>query len=302
MGDGELEQRALARSLAATLAIAGLGIGFGVLSGSQSVLFDGVFSLIDAGISALSLWVAQLVMRQANRRFQHGYWHLEPMVAALNGGVLLLASSYAFLSALQGLLGGGRRFDFGVATAYAGLVALGCLVMYRYTRRLGARVDSELLRIDAQSWLHSGAISAALLVGFVAAGLVERTRLAPLSPYVDPALLALVTLSFIATPIGILRQAAREILLIAPEEVDRAVQEIMAPIMAQPGLKAYTSYVAKTGRGYFVEINLITEPDFAAGEGVRRLDAIRAEIDAALAELAPLRWLTVTFSAEQRWA
>ena len=48
------ERGVLRTSIAATSLIAVLGIGFGLYSGSFSIVFDGVYSLIDAGMSLLS--------------------------------------------------------------------------------------------------------------------------------------------------------------------------------------------------------------------------------------------------------
>ena len=47
----------------------------------------------------LSLGVSRLLMSEGNRRFQYGYWHIEPIVVAFNGTVLMLLCLYAFLNA-----------------------------------------------------------------------------------------------------------------------------------------------------------------------------------------------------------
>ena len=87
-----LEQRALKLSILVTLGVSSLGVTFGLLAGSQSILFDGVFSTIDAAMSGLALLVARLAVREASERFQHGYWHLEPLVAALDDGLAALSA------------------------------------------------------------------------------------------------------------------------------------------------------------------------------------------------------------------
>ena len=74
-----------------------LGICFGIISGSFSIVFDGVYSLVDACMSLLSLVVARLiaaaaaikpVSKKLQERFSMGLWHLEPMVLCLNGTLL----------------------------------------------------------------------------------------------------------------------------------------------------------------------------------------------------------------------
>ncbi|RAD64885.1 cation transporter, partial [Burkholderia multivorans] len=62
------EQQALKVSLAAILLVSVLGIGFGLVSGSFAILFDGVFSLMDAVMSVVSLTVAGLISRSVANR------------------------------------------------------------------------------------------------------------------------------------------------------------------------------------------------------------------------------------------
>jgi len=49
--------------------VAGSGVLFGLLSGSLSIIFDGVFSALDAALSGLALHVVRLLARGENRRF-----------------------------------------------------------------------------------------------------------------------------------------------------------------------------------------------------------------------------------------
>ena len=51
-----------------TLVIAAAGIVFGIVSGSFSILFDGVYALIDATMGGLALLVTRLILRDALKR------------------------------------------------------------------------------------------------------------------------------------------------------------------------------------------------------------------------------------------
>ncbi|WP_258934326.1 hypothetical protein [Nesterenkonia pannonica] len=59
------EQQALKLSLAGILLVAALGVGFGLISGSFAILFDGVFSLVDAVMSVVSITLAGLIAKSA---------------------------------------------------------------------------------------------------------------------------------------------------------------------------------------------------------------------------------------------
>lgn len=300
MTPAEEEQKILKWSIWITVIVASSGILFGLLSGSLAIVFDGLFSVIDVAILMLALAVARLVQREGDRRFQHGYWHIEPIVLAFNGSVLMFLCLYAFINAVGSLLAGGRELALDWAIGYAAGSALVTFSMYFYERKENRRVQSEFLRLDAQSWLMSALISSALLVAFVLAWLIEETPFAHLAPYADPTVLALLTLYLITVPIKTVRQALTEILLITPPELDQQVRWVMDDVINRHGFQTYTSYVAKVGRAYFVEIHVVVPTDFEVGR-ITTLDAIRREISTAIGDQGPYQWLTVAFTADQRW-
>ena len=144
MPEATAEQRLLRLSIGVTVVVSLFGVLFGLLSGSLSIVFDGVFSAIDAAMSGLALFVSRLVSREGiNRRFQFGYWHIEPMVLAFNGGTLMLLCFYAFLNAVASFLEGGRQLAFDWAIVYAVIVCVMCFGMFFYELRANRRIGSD---------------------------------------------------------------------------------------------------------------------------------------------------------------
>ena len=113
------EQALLKQSTILMFAVAIAGIVTGVISGAQSILFDGFFSLIATAIKVLMLITAKLIAKKSNERFQFGYWHLEPMVLLIEGSFLLLIAIYAFLNGVFGIINGGREVELGLVIIYA---------------------------------------------------------------------------------------------------------------------------------------------------------------------------------------
>jgi cation diffusion facilitator family transporter len=292
----ELEARLLRVSLFATLLIAGLGILFGLLARSPAILFDGLFSLVDAAITWLTLHVARLVASQGDHRFQYGFWHLEPLVMALKASVLMVLVAYAFLSAVNSLLKGGYEPAFGTALVYAVLVAVIALGMWWWLRRQAERIDSALVRLDVKSWLMSGLITVALLAAFVAALAMAGTSIAHLIPLVDPAVLALLALIILPMPLREAREAFAEILVMSPPELNESVRAAMAQLVARHGFLDYRSYVSKAGRARFIEVAVLLPAELRLSIG--ELDALRAEIGEAIGCEGPERWLTIAFTAD----
>jgi len=295
------EQGILRFSIGVTIVVSLFGVLFGLLSGSMSILFDGVFAAIDAAMSGLALFVSRLVSGDhSTRRFQFGYWHIEPMVLAFNGGTLMLLCFYAFLNAVDSVLSGGRQLDFDWAILYAVIVCIVCFGMFAYESRANRRIKSDFVRLDAQSWFMSASVTSALLVAFAIAWALRDTAWVRVTPYADPVVLALLTLALVFVPIRTVRKALQEILLITPPALDAHVRSIMEGVVARHGFKTYTSYVAKVGRAQFIEIH-IAVPAGMRIDNVATVDAIRREIGEAIGGEGPQRWLTIDFTADPRW-
>jgi cation diffusion facilitator family transporter len=294
------EEKILAISILATIIGAAAGIGFGLLSRSRSITFDGFYELTDAAMTGMALLVAGLIARGADRRFQFGYWHFEPLMMFLNGVVLALACIYAGLDALNGLLSGGRLVSFDVGAIYLALTGLLSLIMLILTSRAAKRTASQLVAADARSWLMGTLLSAGMLVSFIAAMFLADTELAFLGPYLDPAILLLVAALLLPFPLAMVWRAGKELLLVAPADLDQRVTAIVKAVAEKHGFPRYTSYVLQSGRQQFVDVTFI-----AASSGETRsfgaLDAIRSEIAEGLGKPESGYWLTVDFTADERW-
>lgn len=293
----ELEASLLRLSIGATFLIAGLGVLFGLWSGSLAILFDGLFSVVDAGITWLMLLVARLVAEESNQKFQYGYWHLEPLVVALKAGVLMTLVVFGFLGALQSLQAGGHTPELGPAVIYSALVVLVCAGTWFWLWRHNSRIGSALVAIDMKAWAMSGLMTTALLLTFVAALFMRGGRFDHLLPYVDPAILALLSLAILPVPWKDAKMAFRDIFGIVPEALDRHVQGVMDAFVQRHGFLSYESYVTRTGRAKFIEISVLV-PTGLPPQPIEHYDALRAEIGDAIGEGGPDRWLTITFTTD----
>ncbi len=292
-----IEASLLKGSISATLAVASAGIVIGLFAGSISIVFDGLFSMIDAIVGMVTLLVARLLASEGSKRFQYGYWHLEPLVLALNSSVLLLLCGYAFLNAVQGLLTGGHTPSFGLGIGYAAVVAVICFGMAFLLRSRNERIESELIALEVQSWLMSGVITLALLIAFAGALLLKATKWEYLTPYVDPAALALLAPLLLPVPLRTARQAFAEIFLITSKELDDSVRAVMHVVVARHGFRSFNSYAVEVGRARFIEISILVPPDMPVAS-VSDFDRIRHEIGDALGGEGPEQWLTIVFTSD----
>ncbi|WP_395666262.1 cation diffusion facilitator family transporter [Methylocella sp.] len=298
--ESRAEQRLLRLSIHVTLATGLVGAAMGLCLGSRSVLFDGVYSLVDVAMTGLALIVSKLLATEGSRRFQFGYWHFEPMVAAFNGTILTLSCLYALLDAVSLLLDGGNRIEFGAASAYAGVSALVCLAMAWRVARGARELDSDLLRVDARAFLVGGLVSLALLASFMIGLALEKAGRGDLAPYVDPLVLAAIILAVAPLPVLTVVRGLREVFLVAPRALDARVRATMEAARARHGFLGFTSYVAKIGRARFIDAYFLLPPDYPPAT-VGAFDAIRDEIARDLGAAETQLWLNVSFTADAKW-
>lgn len=304
------ERGVLRVSIAVTLVISSLGIGFGLISGSFSITFDGIYSLVDASMSLLSLVVANLIAsyavskklsRKLRERFSMGFWHLEPMVLGLNATLLIGVAVYALINAVSSLLDGGRDLEFGWAILYAVITVTACATVACVEARANRRIGSEFLRLDVKGWVMSAGITAALLIAFVIGFAVQGTSWHGISPYIDPAVLAIVCVLIIPLPVSTVRQALADIFLVTPADLKVHVDTVAQAFVAKHGLVSYRAYVARVGRSKEIELYFIVPAD-APARSIGAWDALRNEIGDAIGGEGPDRWITVVFTGDPEWA
>lgn len=304
------EQGILRVSIAVTVLVAGFGIVFGLLSHSASIAFDGVYALADASMSALALIVSNLITSYSSStalagrlraRFTMGFWHLEPMVLGLNGVLLMGVSVYAFINAIGSLVSGGRKLDFGFAIVYAALTLVACVGMAIAEMRANKTLRSDFIALDAKAWIMSGGISAALLIAFAIGYAVQDTGWVWISPYIDPAVLALICIVITPLPVATVKQSLSEVLLVTPDELKRQVDTAAQTAVRRHGFLSYRAYAAKVGRAKQIELYFIVPHGWPA-KTLEEWDHIRDEIGDDVGDEGPDRWLTIAFTTDVEWA
>ena len=306
----DTEQGVLRLSVMVILLFACLGIAMGLLSGSFAIVFDGVYSLIDACMTMVGLLVARLIAgstagglrnQRLVERFTMGFWHLEPIVLGVDALLLTGAAIYALIHAVDAFMTGGRELQFGMAMAYAAATTAVSFAMWLFQLRANRRIRSGFVALDAKGWLMSALLAGALLVAFAVGWMVEGTSLHWITPYIDPAVLALVCLVILPMPLGTIRQALADILLVTPPDLKQHVDEVAREVVARHGFVDYRAYVARIGRGRQIELVFIVPRGWPA-KTVEQWDRLRDEIGEALGEESPDRWLTIMFTTDREWA
>lgn len=298
-----IEQRTLTVSLCAVIALVVGSLGYGLFIRSDVVIANGIFSLFSLLGSSLNLTTAKLVARPADRKFQYGYWHLEPLALFTNGVLLCGICFYAVINSVETVLTGGRVVDADEVILFGLVSGLVCGGVCLFETVVARRIHSELVRNDSREWLMDFLSSMITLTGFLVLRWLEEPWYSLWARYADSILVIIMALLLISMPIRVVAVNIREILLMTrgDDPVSRLVTAEITRIRADwPGIAACTSHVAKVGRSYFVEVNLRVTPESPL-QGVAGQDALRERLWQACGKGAGELWLTVCVTGEERW-
>jgi cation diffusion facilitator family transporter len=298
-----LEQRTLTLSLVCVVVIALGSLAWGLAIESDVVILNGVFSLVSLIGSVLYLTAARLVARPADRRFQYGYAHVEPMVNGVNGMLVLVICLYALINGVEGLRAGGSEVDAASVVWFGAVTGLICAAVGTYELWMGRHTGSQLLRNDAREWLIDAAFSLVTLVGFAALFVLEDPLRSIWARYADSALVALLALLFLPIPLGVVTRNARELLHMSSEddEISGRVEVALQAIRNEHDIRSHTTHVAKVGRSHVIEVNIVVGPRFEL-QTVAEQDGLRQRIWSAVDRPIDAAWLTINFTADPRWA
>jgi cation diffusion facilitator family transporter len=297
-----LEQRTLSISIYTIIGLAIAGIGYGLYIGSEAVMLDGFFALTSLMGSGLYLLAAKVVEKPADRHFQYGYAHIEPLVNSFNSLILMMVCIYAFFNGVKGLTSVGNPVDASEVVAYSIITALVCAMIWQYERRVAERSDSDLIRNDAREWMISMSFSIVTGLGFAMLWVLPEPARTWWGNYADSAILAILALMLVPVPMRTFYLNMREVLVMtnAQDDVTLRVAEVMRKIDSEYDLADYTTHIAKTGRIYVIEINIMVGADFKP-QGVPELDALRARIWSEIGMPLDEAWLGIMFTANPRW-
>ncbi|WP_303290168.1 cation diffusion facilitator family transporter [Marinobacter sp. SS5-14b] len=248
------ENMALTLSAVGAGLFAVAGIGWGLWVDSLVILFDGAYSMVSLALSLLSLYAARLVRRPATEDYPFGMGAVEPLVIAVKGLVIALVCVLSLVSAVVSLLQGGRPVDADMAMIFGAVNVVGCLGVWCYLRWSSARNGSGLVQAEQSQWLMDSALSAAVMIGFAVAWLLERSQWSELAVYADPVMMLVISVYFMTVPVKMILASVRELLLAAPRE--DAMDDIHEAL-EDMGLNPARVKVAKLGPNLLLEARLV---------------------------------------------
>ncbi|MBM9519099.1 cation diffusion facilitator family transporter [Desulforhopalus vacuolatus] len=300
--NSKIEQKALIFSMLSIVAFVFLSLGFALFTRSESILFDGIYSLISFSIVFLTLKVSQLAVKPDDDAFHFGYTQFEPLINVFKSVFIITACIYAVFGAVKTIVNGGNHIDMGAPIIYAAIAAVGSFFIAFYLWKKAKKCRSGLLKVEAMEWGVDAMLSLGLFLGFTIALFLQQGPWNYLVPYVDPVMLIVIAIIAVPIPLKILFSNMREVLYMAPpepflNELEKQLDDATKDIP----LNDYEFRVVKHGRNTFVLVHLMVSDDFHFNT-VADLDRIREKIETRILAFNPEIVMEILFIKDKVWA
>lgn len=278
--DAAHEQTALRRSIVATTILGAIGVVWGIASGSQMILLDGVYGFVGVGVSWLLIKASALAQSPPSERFPYGREAATPMVIGVQGAVLLATLGYAAVEAVYMIRVGGSEVTAGWAVAYGAVATMGSVITWRWLQRSAG--PSDLLVAETAAWRIAALRGVGMVVGFSLLQLLQGSRWDAAAPYLDPAMVLVTCVAFVPGPLRMVRTAILELLEAAPsDEVQAAVGRAVTAVQQEFGLAGFVVRSTKLGPKLYVEVSGVVD----ASVTVAQEHSVRLELERQLESL-----------------
>ena len=298
----KLENKILKLSVIGALFFALFGIAWGWAIKSDMIIFDGLYSFISLILSMLSLYINNYMAKRDFDKFPFGKHILEPIVISIKSLIIAIMCLYSLIDAIKTIVSGGNSVSLGLAIIYSIVSVVGCGVISFYMKIKEKELSSELIKAECMQWFMDTALSTVVLVAFLVAEVLAKTKLNILNPYIDPGMTVVVSLIFIKMPIKTFINSFKEVMCVkADDEINEDIYVLVKEIEEEYKFEDSITRVSKIGSELRIEIDFVYNKDSKL-KTLDQMDRVREEINNAIKHIDYNKWLNVTFTGNKKWA
>jgi cation diffusion facilitator family transporter len=294
------DSRALLLSVVASSVFAVGSLVWGLLAGSQMIVFDGLYSFVSVALSLLAVWALRASRSGPDERYPWGREVFEPLTITVKAAALAGLCAYAVIGGIEEIVAGGRDIDAGWAVLY-GVVATGVGVGVSLVLRRMSRGAGDLVRAEAAEWMGDALLSIGTLAGFAVALGLQLGGRGDLARYVDPAMVALTSVIYLRIPLRLAVAGLREVLTMsAAPAVREQVSALVDDVAREWGLARPAVRQSKVGARLDVDVVFLVDEGSTA-RCVEEFDRVRGQLEDRLRATGLEPSLSVGFTADPRW-
>ncbi|MFA6614341.1 MAG: cation diffusion facilitator family transporter, partial [Endomicrobiia bacterium] len=251
------------------------GFYFAMISRSQSVLFDSIYSFTSSFFMLMSLYVVRLIKKGEDKNYHFGYGSFEPLFIVIQTMFILTMNFVLAYFAVKTLISGGAHIGVNAAMIYTAISVVVCALVYVVLKSASKKYGSPVLSAEAKSWLNDTMLSIAVLMAFLGIIFLSGTYLSFIVPYIDSGMTLLFIL-FLVPQFG--RQLwvnILELLTSAPSvDIQKELDAVIEPFIEKHYLAGFNAYSTKRGRTLYVVVHVYLNEN----RTVKTIDRIRKEM------------------------
>jgi cation diffusion facilitator family transporter len=260
-------------ALLGNILLASLKIITGLWAGSLAVLGDGIDSSVDVLIALMTLVVARIIARPADREHPWGHGRAETVATVLLSCILFFAGAQLILNSGANLLFGEKRAVPSAAALFVTLVSIAGKLVLAWSQYLfGKKAGSAMLRANAKNMAGDAILSGGVLIG------VGLSRFFNIGAF-DSAFAALVGLWIIKSAVGIFFEVNMELMdgSSGPEPYQLVFEAVHS--VAGAG-NPHRTRMRRIAGLWDIDIDIEVAPDLT----VREAHAIATRVEGAIKE------------------
>ena len=272
--------------LVLNLLLAVLKIVFSILTGSVSLLADGLDSALDLGTTTLGFFALKIADKPADEEHHFGHEKVENLFSIGIAVILVASSGFIAYQAINKLVNVELlAFDvFNVIIASLSIILKGVLVWINIS--VGKRIKSPVLVANGLNFRTDILTSIVVLISVT----VSPQYIRGFSLYwIDPVIALIISVVIVATAIKITRESASVLLDTSPDE--KILQKIEDLANRIEGVKHVEGIRARELGSNMIlsDINIMVDPNLTIEQG----HDIATNVEKIIKENLPVKYLQV---------
>ena len=264
-----------------------LKIAAGILGCSGAMIADGIHSASDFVTDIIVIAFLGVTARKPDKHHSYGHGKFETFATFLISIALFAVAAFLFVDALKKIIsslnGAVLMRPTYLALSMAAVSVVAKEILFRYTQKIGKKIDSAT--VIANAW-HHRSDSFSSIAAF--AGIAGAMFLGDRWRILDPAVALLVSCFIVFVAVKLSVPAVSELLEASlPDSVNTKVGGI---ISGTPGVKSYHRYRSrKNGTFCVFDFHIQVDPDIT----VTAAHNISSDVEARIHQIYPLSVINV---------
>lgn len=290
----DYEKKGLIVSMIGSLMLSTSAIVMALITDSQAILLDGLYTFITLTMALLSLKVLFFIKQPETKNRPFGFMIFEPFLNILKCIVMVSILLVFLVSNIQELYRGGRLISLNLTTLYIFICLAIYILIILILLKCGKHTKSSILALEIKNWCIDAFQTAGIAVSLIAAILFYRLGYTEILPYIDPVIVIALVILSLPIPIKVFNVEIKRLLLISPENnTEKAVKEQLKEIISKYGFRDIQVWSLNSGRTNYLFIYIDLEKEKVT---VSHLDEIRKAVFKELSCIYSDFWADIMFT------